>query len=134
MSREIEFAETLLKLSRVPFLSPFSLELKCGMAPIKASLENHPKHPGTGSKEIMTWVDRVNELHLEATCLSVSSEVSLMTGPVDSVELRKGAAPLHVTEVSAVNWEDKKRTVSECEETIEVEVPEPKKSRKTQSR
>lgn len=123
-------AETLLKLSRVPAfpIVPLFLEIEPGTAPTRSSLENHQEHPGTSNEEIMTWVDRVNELLIEANCLSVAPEMTLVTRPLNSVELHEGAA-IHVQEVSEVNWEDK-RAASECEETIVVEVPESKKSRK----
>ena len=71
----------------MPFFSLFSLrETKRSVAPIRASLENHPEHPGTGSKEIVTWLDGVNEIRLEASCPSVTSEMWLMTEPVDSAQ------------------------------------------------
>jgi hypothetical protein len=113
-------AEILLKISGVPAfpIAPLFLEIEPGTAPTKASLENHPEHPGTSKEEIMTWVDRVNELLIEANCLSVAPEMALVTRPLNSVELKEGAA-IHV--------EEDKRAASECEETIVVEVPEPKK-------
>jgi hypothetical protein len=125
----MESAEILLKLSRVS-VSPAqvttscSLEIEdgieCGTVSPGTSSEGHStKHPGTSSADIISWVDHVNELLVEYPCLPVP-EMSPPTGPPGNVE------------ISEVNWEDNKRTASDCDEdTIVVEVPETKRSRRT---
>ncbi|KAE9373864.1 hypothetical protein N431DRAFT_557806 [Stipitochalara longipes BDJ] len=125
LSREMESAEILLELSRVSDL-PAQLShpvvkgvIESGTESSSGSLEDDSKHAGTSSTNIMTWVDQVNELFVEDRCLP-AVELPLLTGPSSRVG------------VSEVNWEDNKRTVSECEEdTIVVDIPETKKSRRT---